>query len=74
MIVNINPAAELFEETQQVLKMSAIACKIQTRPITKPPQSKRFSTFIYGQEIVSMDGGHDCKLSRFYELDDCMLQ
>lgn len=29
MIVNINPTAELYDETQQVLKVCAIACEIR---------------------------------------------
>lgn len=49
MIVNINPAAELFDETQQVLKMCAIASKIRNKPITRKRPSSRFDNFIHGR-------------------------
>lgn len=52
MIVNINPAQELYDETQQVLKVCAIACEIRCKPLsTRNIRHKtRFSALVYENE------------------------
>lgn len=57
MIVNINPSSQLYDETQQVLKMCALASKIKNKPIITKilPRCSRFSTFVYGQDNTSLN-------------------
>lgn len=53
MIVNINPSQELYDETQQVLKICAIACEIRSKPLRSARivrRQTRFSTFVYEHE------------------------
>lgn len=53
MIVNINASAELYDETQQVLKMCAIACDIRSKPMKSArvmQRRTRFSTLVYQRE------------------------
>lgn len=56
MIVNINPLGELYDETQQVLKMCAIASKIKSKPIMSKilRQSTRFTSYVYGKDSSSL--------------------
>lgn len=57
MIVNINPSPELYDETQQVLKMCAVASKIKNKPVTTKMlrQSTRFTTYVYGNDTFSLN-------------------
>lgn len=53
MIVNINPSQELYDETQQVLKVCAIAHEIKNKPVRSARivrRQTRFSTFVYERD------------------------
>lgn len=68
MIVNINPLGELYDETQQVLKMCAIASKIKSKPIMSKilRQSTRFTSYVYGKDSSSLlDEDHQYGKDRF---------
>ena len=67
MIVNINQSLQLLDETQQVLKASAIAHDIitQKRIIISPQRNiSRFSTYCARRSFSVAFQSQDCELFR----------